>query len=118
MSRARGWRWAHVLKHVPPAGGYFESGQITQVGPLSCPASKDVHRVVNDGGSVSFSRKRYVPNAVELLPSIGLMVVAPNITEPIDAICSTKPSECCSVLHVEKVLSIRLTDIACRSTRQ
>lgn len=41
---------------------------------------------------MTFSRRRYVSNAIELCPAYSLRIVGPYVAEPMSAIRATKPN--------------------------
>lgn len=81
---------AHVLEHVPAAGGDAESCEITQIDALLCAATENVHGIVDEGSRMSFPRDRNITYAIKLGPGIRSRVICPDIIEPSNAIRTTK----------------------------
>jgi len=82
---------AHVLEHVPAAGGNPECGKVAQINAFLSAPAKDVHGVVYEGGRMAFAGYGNVTNAVELRPRVGTWLIGPDIVEPGDAVCATEP---------------------------
>ena len=81
------------MESVPAAGRDPERGEITEVCSFFRPTSKDVHDVVNYGGSVTFPRGRYVTYAIQLRPAICCRIVSPYIIKPLISVCAAEPEK-------------------------
>lgn len=81
---------AHVLEHVPAAGGNPECCKVAQINAFLSAPTKDVHGVVYEGSRMAFAGYGNVTNAVELRPRVGTWLIGPDIVEPGDAVCTTE----------------------------
>jgi hypothetical protein len=98
VTRPRGRCRAHVLEGIPATGRNPKGGEISKICPLFSPTAKDVHDIVNERGGVALSWRWYITNAIQLGPFVRGRIIAPNVVEPLEAVC---PAEANTVSKYE-----------------
>jgi len=94
MAGSSARRRAHVLERVPPARGYSESSQITEIGTIFRPPAEDIHDIVDYGSGVALARNRYVSYTIQLRPLVRRGIITPDVVEPLVAIRAAEPIPC------------------------
>jgi hypothetical protein len=53
-----------VVQYAESLTRQLERSQITQVGPVDTTATKDIHDIIDEGGSMTFTGRRNVSSAL------------------------------------------------------
>ncbi len=86
---------ARAVQQAKSLTRQLESRQITQVGSVDATTTKDIHNIIDEGSSVTFTGRRNIPSTLELCPLSCRNVKQPSVVIMISAVGTTETTKGC-----------------------